>query len=111
MLDFGMAIALLARGDVALGESEIIENAFGVGPLLEQIVVLEEMVVAETGMRHDDGLHRHGIFLEQIRNAGIGIDHHLVGEALEAVLVERLLAGEQFAERPVRYISGMPSAE
>ena len=45
------AVAFLAGGDIALGEIEIIENAGGVGPLLEEVVVLEEVVMAEGGVR------------------------------------------------------------
>src|SRR3546814_19575355 len=41
-LDRVMAVTLLAVHDIALGEFQIIQNAVGVGPLLEQIIVLEE---------------------------------------------------------------------
>ena len=44
-------VFLLALGDVVAGEGEIIENAAGIGPLPEQVVVLEEMVVTERGVR------------------------------------------------------------
>ena len=99
--DLGVAVALLAGRDIALGESEIFENAFGIGPLLEEIIVLEEMIVAEGGVRDDDGLHRHGIFFEKIGDARVGIDHHLIRQAYMAGAVEPFLAREQLAEGPV----------
>ncbi len=100
-LDLVAAVALLAGGDVALGEGEIVENALGIGPLLEQIIVLEEVVVAEGGMRHDERLHRHGVLFEQVGNAGARIDHDLVGQRRIAVAVHGLFAREQLAERPM----------
>ena len=69
VLDRQPAVALLAMRHVALGEFEIVEDAVGIGPLLEQIVVLEEMVVAERGMRDHQRLHRRGIFFHQVGNA------------------------------------------
>ena len=69
-LDLGPAMPLLALRDIALGEIEIVENSVGVGPLLEQIVVLEKMIVAEGGMGDHQGLHGRGIFFHQIGNAG-----------------------------------------
>jgi hypothetical protein len=41
------AMPFLAFGDVFLGELHIAEDRAGIGPLLEQVVVLEEMIVAE----------------------------------------------------------------
>ena len=70
LLDREPALALLALRHVGLGEFEIVENAVGIGPLLEQIVVLEEMVVAERRMRDHQRLHGRGVFLHQVGNAG-----------------------------------------
>ena len=39
------AVALLAIGDEGFGEVEIADDALGLRPLLEEIVVLEEVVV------------------------------------------------------------------
>ena len=100
-LDRGAAVALLALRDIALGEIEIIENALGVGPLPEQVIVLEEMIVAEGGMRDHQRLHRRGVFLHQIGDARRGVDHDLIGEAQQALAIERLVMGEMLAERPV----------
>jgi len=47
LLDRQPAVPLLALRHVSLGKIQVIENSLGVRPLLEQIVVLEEMVVAE----------------------------------------------------------------
>ena len=104
LLDREPAVALLALRDIALGEVEIFENAFGVGPLLEQVVVLEEMIVAEGGMRDHQRLHRRGILLHQVGDAGRRVDDDLIGEAPQALAIERFLLGEMFAERPVLVI-------
>ena len=72
-------------GDEVAGEGEIVENAAGVGPLLEQVIVLEKMVMAERGMRDHQRLHRHGVLFHDVTDAGVGIDHDLVGEAHQPV--------------------------
>ena len=90
-LDGGLAIALLALGDIALGEVQIFENAFGVGPLLEEIIVLEKMVMAEGGMGDDQRLHRRRIFLHEIGDAGRTVDDDFIGEAAQALAIERLV--------------------
>src|SRR5437667_8582476 len=46
-LHLAHAVVVLAFGNVALGEGEIIQDPVRVGPLPEDVVVLEEMVVAE----------------------------------------------------------------
>ena len=101
-LDGFDAVALLASRDVALGEIEIVENSGRVGPLLEEIVVLEEVVVAEGGMRDDDGLHRHRVLLHAIADARIAVDDDLVGQRLIALAVKDLVAHEAFAVGPMR---------
>jgi hypothetical protein len=95
------AMALLATGDIALGEIQIIEDAVGVGPLPEQVVVLEEVVVAEGGVRDHQRLHGRGVFFHQVRNAGRGIDHDLIGETHQPLAIEGFVVGEALAERPV----------
>ncbi len=70
-------------------------------PLPVEVVVLEEMIVAEGGVRHDERLHRHGVLFEQVGDAGARIDDDLVGEARIAAAIHRLLAGEHLAEGPV----------
>ena len=101
LLDREPAIALLALRHIALGEVQIVENAVGVGPLPEQIIVLEEMVVAERGVRDHQRLHGRGIFLHQIGDAGRTVDHDLIGEAAIALAVGGFLKRKMLAERPV----------
>lgn len=110
-LDFVKTVFVLASRDIFLGEIQIREDAFGVRPLTEEIIVLEEMVVAEAGMRHHKRLHGHGVFFHEIGDAGIGIDHDLIGEALITALIELLVAREVLAEGPVLHMSGMPWLE
>ena len=95
------AVSLLADGDVALGEVEIVQNAGRVRPLLEQIVVLEEVVVTEGGVGDHERLHRHRVLLHAIADAWVGVDDDLVGERGIALAVERLVAREALAVRPV----------
>src|ERR1700743_3492378 len=103
-LDMGLAVALLALGDIALGEVEIFENALGVGPLFEEVVVLEKMIMAEGGVGDDERLHRRRILLHEVGDAGRGIDDDLISEAAQALAVERFVLAEMFAERPVPVI-------
>ncbi len=95
------AMALLALRDIGLGEFEIVEDAVGVGPLLEQIVVLEEMIVPKRRMRDHQCLHRRGVFLHQVGNAGRRVDNDLVGETHQSPAVGRFVKREMLAERPV----------
>ncbi|MGY4497449.1 hypothetical protein ACVWYH_001376 [Bradyrhizobium sp. GM24.11] len=100
-LDLDAAVALLALHDVVLGEIQIVQDAFRIGPLLEQIIVLEEVVVAEGGVRDHQRLHRRRILLHEIGDAGRGIDHDLIGKAHQALAVGRLVIRKMLAERPV----------
>src|SRR5262245_46758257 len=100
-LDGGLAVAFLALADVALGEIEVVENALGVGPQLEQVVVLEEVVVTEGGMGDHERLHRRRVLLHQVGDARRAVDHDLVGQALDALAIERLVMGEMLPERPM----------
>ena len=101
MLDRKAPVTLLALRHIAFCELEIVENAVGVGPLLEQIIVLEEMVVAEGGVRDHQRLHRRGVFLHQVGNARRRVDDDLVGETHQPLAVGRLVKGEMLAERPM----------
>ena len=96
-----MAVALLAARDVALGEVEVVEDALRVGPLAEQVVVLEEVVVAERGVRDHQRLHRRRVLLHDVGDARVGVDDDLVGEPHQAAAIAGLVLGEVLAERPV----------
>src|SRR5262249_37511958 len=61
-LDLGDTVTLFALRDVALGESQVIENAVSVGPLLKDVIVLEKVVVTEGCVRDHQRLHGGGIF-------------------------------------------------
>ena len=100
-LDRFEAVPFLARGDIALGEIEIVKDAGGVGPLLEQVIILEEVVVAEGGVGDDQRLHRHRVLLHAIADAWVGVDHDLIGERLVAPAVERFVTHETLAIRPM----------
>ncbi|MCY1308280.1 hypothetical protein D9M70_582740 [compost metagenome] len=59
------------------------------------------MIVAERGMRRDQRLHRHRVFFHEIGDAGVGIDHQLIGEAAVPLAIVVLLIGEALAEGPM----------
>ena len=99
-------VPLLALGDIVSGKAQIIKYPVGVGPLSEQIIVLEKMVVPEGGMGQDQGLHRHGIFFHDIADTRVGVDHDLIGKPLQPFAVERFVKGEAFAETPVMIHEG-----
>jgi hypothetical protein len=100
-LDGELAVMLLALRDIALREVEIIENPLRIRPLLEQVVVLEEMVMAEGSVRNHQRLHRRGVLLHQVGDTWRAIDHDLIGKPHQAPAIERLLMREMLAERPV----------
>ena len=47
----GQAVALLALGHELLREGQVLQDGVGLRPLPEQVVVLEEVVVAHGGVR------------------------------------------------------------
>ena len=100
-LDLVDAVAFLALGDEVPGIFEIVEDPGGIGPLPEQMVGLEEVVVPERSVRHHQRLHRHGVFLHAIADAGIGIDDDFIGETHLALAVVPLVGNEMLAEGPV----------
>ena len=100
-LHLRLAVVFLAMRDVAAGEFQVVEDAVGIRPLLEDVVVLEEVVVAERGVGDHQRLHRGRVLLHDVADAWIGVDHDLIGEPLHAGAVHRLVAGEVLAERPV----------
>ena len=65
------AIALFAGGDVVLGKSQVVVDACGICPLLEQVVVLEKVIMTKGRMRHHQRLHRHGVFFHVVADAGV----------------------------------------
>src|SRR6202030_2471717 len=99
-----MAVTLLALRDIALCEVQIFENAFGVGPLLEKIVVLEKMVMAESGMGDDERLHRRRVLLHEIGDAGRAVDDNFVSEAAQPLAIQRFVLAEMLAEGPMLII-------
>ena len=99
--DLRLPVAFLALHDEAAGEFQVVQDAVGIGPLLEQVVVLEKMVMPEGGVRNHQRLHRGGVFLHDIADAGIGVDDDLVCQPLHAGAIHGFIAGEVLAERPV----------
>ena len=70
-LDRLQPVLFLALGDVVAGKAQIVEDAVGIGPLPEQVIVLEEVIVAERGMRDDQRLHGHGVLLHDVADHGL----------------------------------------
>ena len=101
-LDFRLAVFLLARHHVAAREHQVIDNRVRLGPLLKQVVALEERVVPETGVSDDQSLHRHRVLVHQIGDAGVRVDHDFVGERLITLAVGLLVADELLPVAPMR---------
>jgi hypothetical protein len=70
-LDRVDAVALLAFGDVVLGEHHVVDDGVGVGPGAEQVVALEEGVVAIRRVRDHQRLHGQAVLLHQVGDAGL----------------------------------------
>ena len=98
------AVALLAFGDVVLGVDQVVDDRRRIGPHAEQVVALEEAVVAVGGMRDDQRLHRHRVLLHQVADAGVAVDDDLVGQAHVAALVVLLGGDELLAVAPVAVV-------
>ena len=101
-LDRGDPMALFATHHVLPREDHVIDDRIGVGPLAKQVVALEERVVPVAGVRDDQRLQRHRVLLHQIADAGVGVDHDLVGQAARALAIIVLVADELLAETPMR---------
>ncbi|MCY1406639.1 hypothetical protein D9M71_219110 [compost metagenome] len=101
VLDGINAMALLALHDVLLGEHQVVDDRAGIGPGAEQVVALEETVMAVAGVSHHQGLHAHGVFFHQVGDARVGIDHDFVGQPHLPPAVRFFRAEEMFAVGPV----------
>src|SRR5690606_22357306 len=95
------AVALLALGDVLPGKDQVVDDRAGVGPGAEQVVTLEKAVVAVAGVGDDQGLHGDGVLFHQVGDAGVGIDHDLVGQTHLATAVGLFRAEKMLAVGPV----------
>jgi len=69
--------------------------------LFEQMIILEEMIMAKGSMGHHQCLHGHGIFFHDVTDTGIGIDDNFVSQAAETFAVHAFIAQETFAKGPV----------
>ena len=74
-------VAFLTFRYVVTGKHQIIDDCAGIRPGAEQIIPFEERVVAIGRMSNHQRLHGQGVFLHQVGDAGIGVDHDLVGKA------------------------------
>jgi len=96
------AVPLLALHHIAPRKNEVIEDRVRRRPLAKQVVALEERIVTVGGMRDDERLRRHGVFLHQVRDARIRVDDDFVGQTLHSAPVRLLVADELLAVGPVR---------
>ncbi len=94
VLDGVNPVAVFAFADVLLGEHQVVNDRAGVGPAAEQVVALEERVVAVAGVGNHQCLHAHGVLFHQVGNAGVGVDDDLVGQPHVATAVA-LFGGEK----------------
>ena len=101
VLDLLHAVLLLALGDVVPGVDQVVDDRRRVGPEAEQVVALEEAVVAVGRVGDHQRLHRGRVLLHQVADAGVGIDDDLVGQAHLAAAVAALVGDELLAVAPV----------
>src|ERR1700738_787100 len=94
-------VSFLAFLDVIASKTQVIEDAVGVGPLSKQVIVLKKMIMAESGMRYYQRLHRHGIFFHDVADARIGVDDNLVREPLQPLAIKGCEIGKTLAETPM----------
>ena len=99
-------VALLALHDVLLGEHQVINDRTGIGPGAKQVVALEETVMPIAGMGHYQRLHADGVFFHQVRDARVGVDHDLVGQAHLAACVGLLGTEKVFPVGPMVIAQG-----
>ena len=66
-----------------------------------QVVTLEERVVAVGSVGDNQRLHREGVLFHQVSDAGVGVDHDLVGQAHLTALIALGGTEELLAEGPV----------
>ena len=95
------AMLLLATSDVVLGEQQVVDDGAGIGPGSEQVVALEKGVVTIASVSDHQRLHGDGVFLHQIRDAGVGVDHDFIGQPHAATGIVLLGLHKLLAERPV----------
>src|SRR5258708_2000347 len=55
------AVFFVALANEVACECKVVENTSGICPLLEQVVVLKEVVVAEGCVSDNERLHHHGV--------------------------------------------------
>ena len=104
--DFLFAVALLALAKEIPRKEQVVDDGVGVGPLAEQVIALEEAVVAVGGVGDDQSLHRHGVFFHEVGDAGVGVDDDLVGQAHLATAVALFGVQETLSEGPVMVVDG-----
>ncbi len=95
------AMQFLTPRHIGLGKFEIVENRVRLRPFLEQVIVLEKVVMPHRRMRQNQRMHRHGVLFHDVVDARVRIDHQLIGQRPRTLLVERFIAQEMLAERPV----------
>ena len=100
-LDRRYAMALFTLRDVVAREHQVVDDGVGAGPLLEQVVTLEEGVMPVSGVGDHQRLHRQRVFVHQVGNAGVRVDDDLVRQAHLPAFVAVLGGQEMFAKRPV----------
>ncbi len=104
VLDLLHAVLLLALGDVVPGVDQVVDDRRGIGPEAEQVVALEEAVVAVGRVGDHQRLHRGRVLLHQVADAGVGVDDDLVGQAHLAAPVAALVGDEFLAVAPVAVV-------
>ena len=82
---------------------EALDRQLGAGRGLEREIVFEEVVVP-VHVRDGQDLQQQRVVAHQVGDRGIRVDHHLVRQAADAVIVKRLELLVRFAVRPMRIV-------
>src|ERR1700709_1872367 len=90
----GNSVAVFAADNIGPGEFQIIKDRGSLSPLLEEMIVAEEVVVSECRMRDHQRLHCRGVLLHQIADAGVRVDDDLVSQAAISAAIAALVLQE-----------------
>ncbi len=85
---------------------ENLDRELGAGRAIGEVIF--EKIVVPIDVRDGQNLQQQRVVAHQVGDRGIGIDHHLVRQSGDAVIVKRLQLLVGFAVRPVRVVRGHP---
>ena len=61
-LNLYRTVNVFTFGNILFCKRKVVNNAFGVSPLFEEVVTFKEGIVTKAGMGHDKSLHHNSVF-------------------------------------------------